>query len=88
MTPAKDNCAVGTTWTQEVLGSTASYRVVENLGDVVVVSVMEAPGLEPGTTLRLRREALQRMEPMGATERSPAHSSRPAHMRHLPASEH
>jgi hypothetical protein len=88
MTRGKDNGEVGTTWTQEVLGSTASYKVVEDLGDTVVVAVMEAPGLEPGTRLRLKREALRGMEQVGAPERSSSQSSRQRSVRRLPASEH
>ncbi len=88
MTPGNDSGDVGTTWTQEVLGSTASYTVVEDLGDIVVVSVIEAPGLEPGTRLRLSAAALRGMERVGASERTPVHGRRSARVRHLPASEH
>jgi hypothetical protein len=78
MTRGKDSSAVGTTWTQKVLGSTATYRVVEDLGDIVVVSVMDAPGLETGTELRLQRDALRGMEQVGASSRSSARGSRPS----------
>jgi hypothetical protein len=52
---------VGSVWRQELLGSVALYDVVEDLGDIVIVAVREAPGLAPGTQVRMTREALRAM---------------------------
>jgi hypothetical protein len=88
MTRRTDRGDVGTIWRQEILGSTASYEVVEDLGDIVVVSVREAPGLAPGTRVRLERDALGRMERVDASEPAPTVSARRPSIRRLPASEH
>jgi hypothetical protein len=52
---------VASVWRHELLGSVALYEVVEDLGDLVIVSVRDAPGLTPGTQLRMTREALTGM---------------------------
>jgi hypothetical protein len=52
---------VASVWQHSLLGSTAVYEVVEDLGDVVLVAVREAPGLIPGTQLRMTRDALATM---------------------------
>lgn len=44
-----------------VLGTTARYRVVEVLDDLVRVEVISAPGLAPGTSLKLKADVLRRM---------------------------
>ena len=43
----------GTILRRRALGTEAAYRVLESVGDVVEVEVIEAPGLEPGTRVRL-----------------------------------
>jgi len=47
---------------QHVLGSEAVYAVVGEAGDVVTAEVVRAPGLAPGTRLRLTAEAAGAME--------------------------
>lgn len=44
-----------------VLGDEAFYRVVDAAGEIVEVEVVSAPGLEPGTHLRLTRAAVASM---------------------------
>jgi hypothetical protein len=51
----------GSTWRHEALGTTAEYVVVADEGDHVLVQVREAPGLRPGTQIRLTRKALLAM---------------------------
>jgi hypothetical protein len=55
---------VASVWQHSLLGSTAVYEVVEDLGDVVLVAVREAPGLTAGTQLRMTRGALAKMHPV------------------------
>lgn len=88
MKRTRDNGGVGSIWRQKVLGSPAAYELVEDLGDIVVMAVREAPGLEPGTRVRFRREALRKMERVAEPDRASAPSSRVARVRRLPASEH
>lgn len=47
--------------THQVLGTTASYRVIEVADQLVSVEVLSAPGLEPGMQLRFTRAAAQAM---------------------------
>jgi hypothetical protein len=44
-----------------VLGSDTLYRVVDVSGDLVEVEVVSAPGLQPGTHLRLTQSAVAGM---------------------------
>jgi hypothetical protein len=55
---------IASVWRHELLGSVATYEVVEDLGDIVLVAVRDAPGLEPGTQLRMTRKALHGMAPV------------------------
>ncbi|MGA2924700.1 MAG: hypothetical protein ABSG43_01710 [Solirubrobacteraceae bacterium] len=52
----------GSLWRQQVLGSEAIYEVVRSDESLVEVRVRSAPGLDPGFTLRLTRDAIGRME--------------------------
>jgi hypothetical protein len=51
----------GSVWRQVKLGTEAVYAVLAVTGDHVEVEVRRAPGLRPGTTLRLTREAVAAM---------------------------
>lgn len=53
--------AAGQRRTTTVLGTTARYRVVEVLDDVVLVEVISVPGLAQGTSLRLKADVVGRM---------------------------
>jgi len=44
-----------------VLGGEAFYRVVDAAGEIVEVEVVSAPGLEPGTHVRLTQAAVANM---------------------------
>jgi hypothetical protein len=55
---------IASVWRHELLGSVAVYEVLEDLGDIVLVAVRDAPGLEPGTQLRMTRTALHGMTPL------------------------
>jgi hypothetical protein len=46
---------------RDVLGSTATYRIVEQLRDVFVVAVEDAPGLKRGSTFRFGLGAVAEM---------------------------
>lgn len=48
----------------ELLGSSAIYRIVDADAQFVMVSVIDAPGLEAHQTLRLTRSAVLAMSPM------------------------
>jgi hypothetical protein len=45
-----------------LLGSEAVYRVIEIGTDLVTAEVVEAPGLEPGTRVRMLTKAAAAME--------------------------
>jgi hypothetical protein len=60
---------VASVWRHELLGSVALYEVVEDLGEIVLVVVREAPGLAAGTQLRMTRAALDEMVPVTAPSR-------------------
>jgi hypothetical protein len=45
----------------QVLGEEALYRAVEVIGELVELEVVSAPGLEPGTRLRVTKAAVGRM---------------------------
>ena len=45
-----------------MLGSEATYRIVEARGENVLVEVIEAPGLEPEYRFEMLAEAAARME--------------------------
>lgn len=49
---------------RSALGSEALYRVVEVHGDLVEVQVVSAPGLEPGTRIRLTTRDAAAMQPV------------------------
>ena len=59
----------------EVLGEEALYRAIEVIGDLVELEVVSAPGLEPGTRLRVTKKAVSRMS---VVEEAPAGGRRPA----------
>ena len=63
MTAPDDPIVPGSVWRQVKLGTEAVYEVVLAHAETVEVSVREAPGLAPGTRLRLSREALEAMQP-------------------------
>ena len=57
---------------RRALGSEAVYRVLDDEGDVVLVEVVEAPGLQPGTRIRLAAADARAMEGGGqAIDHSP-----------------
>ena len=47
--------------THVLLGSAATYRVVELDGAHAVVQAVDVPGLAAGTRMRITREAVERM---------------------------
>jgi hypothetical protein len=59
----------------QVLGEEALYRAVEVIGELVELEVVSAPGLEPGTRLRVTKAAVSRMS---VVEEAPAGGRRPA----------
>jgi hypothetical protein len=50
-----------------VLGGEAFYRVVDAAGQIVEVEVVSAPGLEPGTHVRLTQAAVGSMSVVPAS---------------------
>jgi hypothetical protein len=65
--PARKHFPRGSLWRHRALGSVAVYEILDDQGDdVVVVAVREAPGLQPGTRLRLTADAVAEMEPLPA----------------------
>jgi hypothetical protein len=52
---------------QRMLGSEAVYRVISEDGPTVMAEVVEAPGLERGTRLRLMARAVRAMERLDST---------------------
>jgi hypothetical protein len=63
MTASDDRIVPGSVWRQVKLGTAAVYEVLLAHAETVEVIVREAPGLAPGTRLRLSRAALEAMEP-------------------------
>ncbi len=61
---ARGPVAPGSCWRQTMLGTDAVYRVVEVSGEHATVQVCDAPGLEPGTQIRLTVAALAAMTPV------------------------
>jgi hypothetical protein len=59
----------------QVLGEEALYRAVEVIGELVELEVVSAPGLEPGTRLRVTKAAVSSMS---VVEEAPAGARRPA----------
>jgi len=59
----------------QVLGQEALYRAVDVIGELVELEVVSAPGLEPGTRLRVTKAAVSRMS---VVEEAPAGNRRPA----------
>jgi len=55
------DAAVSKLLRNRVLGGEAFYRVVGAAGEIVEVEVISAPGLEPGTHLRLTQAAVASM---------------------------
>jgi hypothetical protein len=51
----------GSVWRQVALGSEAIYEVLAVDGDHVDVSVSRAPGMRPGTRVRLTADAVRAM---------------------------
>jgi hypothetical protein len=45
-----------------MLGTEALYELLDDRGELVTAQVLEAPGLTPGTRLRLLRSATRAME--------------------------
>jgi hypothetical protein len=64
MSAPRRDIAAGSVWRQVKLGSEAVYEVIAVDDQLVEVAVRTAPGLEPGTRLRLLRESLEGMEPV------------------------
>jgi hypothetical protein len=53
------------------LGEDALYRVVDVRGELVVVEVVRAPGLQGGTQLRFTQDAVSNMKVVEEEEASP-----------------
>jgi hypothetical protein len=74
MSDPRRDITPGSRWRQIKLGSEAVYEVIAVGDQTVEVAVHAAPGLEPGTRLRLLRESLEEMEPVtpraGSRDRS------------------
>jgi hypothetical protein len=51
---------------QRMLGSEAVYEVLHERAGIVTAEVVKAPGLEPGTQLRLTAHAARAMERLDA----------------------
>jgi hypothetical protein len=45
----------------EALGTSALYRVAATGSELIELTVVIAPGLEPGTRVRFTREAVEKM---------------------------
>ena len=45
-----------------MLGSESLYKVLEQDGEIVTGEVVHAPGLEPGTRVRLRAAAMEQLD--------------------------
>ena len=45
-----------------MLGSESLYKVLGEDGEIVTVEVVHAPGLEPGTRVRLRAAAMEQLD--------------------------
>ena len=67
----------GQTVRHELLGTTATYVIVEDVFDGVVVEVVEAPGLAPGFRLTLSVTSVASMEVLGASDRQVVGPSAP-----------
>jgi hypothetical protein len=63
----------------QVLGQEALYRAVEVIGELVELEVVSAPGLDPGTRLRVTKAAVSRMSVVEeASAEKPIAGRRPA----------
>ena len=51
-----------------MLGTEALYELLEDHGELVTAEVLQAPGLAPGTRLRLLASATSAMEPIDPPE--------------------
>ncbi len=51
-----------------MLGSEALYELLERHGDLVTAAVLDAPGLAPGTRVRMLTSATRAMEPVDPAE--------------------
>ncbi len=67
MPQSDDPITPGTVWRQVKLGTEAVYEVLSVGEDVVDVTVRRAPGLAPGTRVRLSRAALEEMDPVSGS---------------------
>jgi len=61
----------GSVWRQVVLGAEAVYEVLCVEDDHVEVSVRSAPGMRPGTRVRLTKTAIRAMERVEDDESPP-----------------
>ena len=62
----------------QVLGQEALYRAIDVIGELVELEVVSAPGLEPGTRLRVTKAAVSRMSVVDeAPGAAPAGNRRP-----------
>lgn len=52
----------GTVWRKDKLGTSAIYEVLRAEDELVEVVVREAPGVEPGSVIKLTRSALDSMQ--------------------------
>jgi hypothetical protein len=59
----------GSVWRQEKLDTVAIYEVIASGEDIVEVAVRTAPGLAPGTRLRLSRASVDAMELIAERDR-------------------
>ena len=76
MDPSRQTAQVrlGQVRRHELLGTVAVYRVVDIEGPLVLVEVIQAPGLEAGARFRFTEEAVRRMrllDPRSAAPRRP-----------------
>jgi hypothetical protein len=62
----------------QVLGQEALYRAVDVIGELVELEVVSAPGLEPGTRLRVTKAAVSRMSVVEQAGEAPAAGRRAA----------
>jgi hypothetical protein len=61
----------GSLWRHVMLDSEALYEVIAPDGEHVEVLVRHAPGLAPGTSIRMTRAALLAMEPFVEADPAP-----------------
>jgi hypothetical protein len=71
MQSRRDEIVPGSVWRQVTLGTEAVYTALAANGDHVDVEVRSAPGLRPGTTLRLTTAAVTRVADVDGPPRRP-----------------